>query len=109
VATERRFIEDVLDRLVPLEVSAKPMFGEYGLYHRGKNFALVCDNTLFIKVTEPGAILAGRTTRGAPYPGAKPAFRISAKRLADHDWLVELVEVTSAALAPPTPRLKRTR
>ena len=47
-------IERLLEKLAPLDVVAKPMFGEYGLYFKGKNFGLVCDNTLFIKVTEPG-------------------------------------------------------
>jgi len=39
MATDKKFIEAVLDKLQPLEITAKPMFGEYGLYYRGKNFA----------------------------------------------------------------------
>lgn len=93
--------------MFPLEISAKPMFGEYGLYFEGKNFALVCDNTLYIKVTEPGSDVAGRVAKGSPYPGAKPAFKISASKLSDHDWLVTLVRATSSVLAPPKPRKKR--
>jgi len=58
MATDKKFIEAVLDKLQPLEITAKPMFGEYGLYYRGKNFALVCDNTLFVKITEAGAAKA---------------------------------------------------
>jgi len=42
------------------------MFGEYGLYYRGKNFALVCDNTLFVKITEAGAAKAGRVSQARP-------------------------------------------
>jgi TfoX/Sxy family transcriptional regulator of competence genes len=38
--------------MFPLEVCAKPMFGDYGLYFEGKNFALVNDNILYIKVTD---------------------------------------------------------
>ena len=41
-------VDKVLGEMLPLEVGAKSMFGEYGLYHRGKNFALICNNTLFI-------------------------------------------------------------
>jgi TfoX/Sxy family transcriptional regulator of competence genes len=107
VATDPKFIANVLERLFPLEISAKPMFGEYGLYFEGKNFALVCDNTLFVKVTEPGSVIAGRVAKGSPYPGAKPAFKISTSKLSDHDWLVELVRVTSSALMAPKPRKKR--
>ena len=60
MATDKKFIETVIEKLQPLEITAKPMFGEYGLYHQGKNFALVCDNTLFVKITAAGAAVAGR-------------------------------------------------
>ena len=85
MATERAPVEKVLDEMLPLEVSAKSMFGEYGFYHRGKNFALICSDTLFIKVTDPGAKLAGRVATAPPYPGAKPAFKISLANRRDHD------------------------
>jgi hypothetical protein len=39
----------------PLDVSAKPMFAEYGLYFRGKNFAFVCDNPLIVTITDTGS------------------------------------------------------
>ena len=90
----------------PLDVVAKPKFGEYGLYFNGKNYAIVGDNTLFIKVTEPGTQLAGRITKVSPYPGAKPAFRITRAKLDDRSWLLELIEVTSDALAPPKAKKK---
>jgi TfoX/Sxy family transcriptional regulator of competence genes len=106
VATDKAFVEGLLEKMRPLDVVAKPMFGEYGLYFKGKNFALVCDNTLFIKVTEPGANLAGKVTKASPYPGAKPAFRISRAKVADHTWLRELIEETSDALPAPTAKKK---
>ena len=104
MATDKKFIEAVLDKLQPLEITAKPMFGEYGLYYRGKNFALVCDNTLFVKITEAGAAKAGRVSRGSPYDGAKPAYRISSAKLNDRDWIISLVTATSDAL--PLPKKK---
>jgi TfoX/Sxy family transcriptional regulator of competence genes len=104
VATDKTFVDKVLDEMLPLEVNAKPMFGEYGLYHRAKNFALICDNTLFIKVTEPGVKLAGRISTGPPYPGAKPAFKVSSAKRRDHDWLIQLIDVTCQALPAPKPR-----
>ena len=102
MATKRTMVDKVLDEMSPLEVSAKSMFGEYGLYHRGRNFALICVNTLFIKVTAPGAKLAGRVATGPPYPGAKPAFKISPAKRREHDWLMQLIEVTCEALPKPT-------
>jgi TfoX/Sxy family transcriptional regulator of competence genes len=107
MATERATVDRILDEMLPLEVSAKSMFGEYGLYHRGKNFALICNNTLFIKVTDSGAELASRVATASPYPGAKPAIKISLAKRRDHDWLIELIEVTCAALPKPKPKPKK--
>jgi TfoX/Sxy family transcriptional regulator of competence genes len=104
MATEKTFVETVLEKMQPLEVTAKPMFGEYGLYYQGKNFALVCDNTLFVKITPAGAGLAGRIGQASPYEGAKPAYRISSAKLNDRDWIVALVRATSDALPRPKKR-----
>jgi TfoX/Sxy family transcriptional regulator of competence genes len=104
MATDKKFIDTLLEKLQPLEITAKPMFGEYGLYYRGKNFALVCDNTLFVKITEAGAAIAGRVGRGSPYDGAKPAYRISPAKLNDRDWIISLVTTTSEDLPLPKKR-----
>jgi TfoX/Sxy family transcriptional regulator of competence genes len=82
------------------------MFGEYGLYLRGKFIGVICDNTLFIKVTGAGAEFAGRVARASPYPGAKDHLRISTAKLNDRDWLVALMEATWSALpdAKKSPR-----
>ena len=105
MATDKSFIDTVIDKLQPLEIIAKPMFGEYGLYYQGKNFALVCDNTLFVKITAAGTDIAGRVSKGSPYEGAKPAYRISPAKLNDRDWIITLVKVTSDAL--PLPKKKK--
>jgi TfoX/Sxy family transcriptional regulator of competence genes len=105
MATAKTFIESVLEKLQPLEITAKPMFGEYGPYHQGKNFALVCDNTLFVKITAAGAAIAGRVVQGSPYDGANPAHRISSAKLNDCDWIISLVKATSDVL--PLPKRKK--
>ena len=106
MATDPKFINKIVDKMFPLEISAKAMFGEYGLYFEGKNFALVCNNTLFIKATDRGSEITGRVHKAPPYPGAKPAFRISSSKLSDHDWLLQLVKETSRALPLPKSRKK---
>ena len=105
--TDPKFIERILEKMLPLDVVARPMFGGYGLYCQGKNFALVNDDTLFIKVTEPGLTLAGRVSQAPPYPGARPAFKISASKLSDREWLVQLVNETSKALPLAKPKKRR--
>jgi len=68
MATDKKFIEAVLDKLQPLEITAKPMFGEYRpLLPRKETSALVCDNTLFVKITR-GRCRESRTRQ----PRARP-------------------------------------
>jgi len=47
------FVDYLLEQLAPLgEVSAKSMFGGWGIYHEGRMFALVADDTLYLKVDD---------------------------------------------------------
>jgi len=105
MSSSPEFVERVLEHLDPLNATAKPMFGEYGLYLNGKLFGLVCDNTLFIKITDEGSKIAGKIGKDSPYPGAKPAFKISVAKLRDEMWLNQLVEATVQAL--PAPKVKK--
>ena len=105
MATKKDFVPKILEKLEPLDVTAKPMFGEYGLYYKGKMFGLLCDDTFFIRVTEAGSKFAGRIGKGFPYPGAKPAFKISNAKSNDHAWLMQLVELTAEEL--PLPKKKK--
>ena len=45
-------------------VSARKMFGEYGVYCDGKIVGLVCDDQLFVKVTEAGRAWLGHKRGG---------------------------------------------
>ncbi len=106
MATTKAFAAEVLDALGARDVPVRAMFGEYAIYCDNKVFGLLCDNTLFVKITEPGEAVAGGIDRGSPYPQAKPHFVIPAQRLADSPWLYELVRVTVDALPMPTPKKK---
>lgn len=72
-------------------VTARKMFGEYGLYCDCKLVALVCDEQLFIKPTAAGRTLLDAVTEAPPYPGAKPCFLIAGETWDDADWLSELI------------------
>jgi len=107
VATTREWLDRALEKMGPLDVSARAMFGEYGLYLDGRFFGVVCDNTVFLKVTDRGARVAGRIAKGEPYPGAKPMFKVSTAKLSDREWLTSIISETIAELAPQKPRQKR--
>ncbi len=78
-------------------VSAKKMFGEYGLYCDGKMVGLICDDQLFIKPTAAGNAFAGALPEGCPYPGAKPCLLIPGGKWEDREWLAQLVQISAAA------------
>ena len=84
-------------------VSSRRMFGEYALYARGKVIAFVCDNTFFLKPTEAGRAILRQPVEGAPYPGAKPYWRID-EGLDDREALSRLVLATAEALPLPKPK-----
>jgi TfoX/Sxy family transcriptional regulator of competence genes len=86
------------------EVSARTMFGEYGLYLGGRMVALACDDTLFVKPTAEGRALEPGLEEGAPYPGAKPHLVIPGEMWDERDRLAALLRATAAAL--PEPRRK---
>jgi len=86
-------------------VSARKMFGEYGIYCDGKMVALVCDDRLFVKPTAGGRAFIGNVSEGAPYKGAKPCLVISPEKWDDHEWMAELIRISTAEL--PMPAKKR--
>jgi TfoX/Sxy family transcriptional regulator of competence genes len=90
-------------------VSARKMFGEYGIYCDGKMVALVCDDQLFVKPTAGGRDFIGDVTEGAPYKGAKPCFVISPERWDDDEWLAGLTRISTVELPAPVkkPRAKK--
>lgn len=89
------------------KVTAKKMFGEYGLYRDGKLVALVCDEQLFLKPTTAGHAYLEPVTEAPPYPGAKPCLLIAGEAWDDADWLSELFKLTAAALPVPAPKKPR--
>ena len=85
-------------------VSAKKMFGEYGVFCAGKMVAVICDDQLFVKPTSAGRAFLGTVQETPPFQGAKPYFLISGEQWDDSEWLSELIRLTSAEL--PLPKKK---
>ncbi|MFA9215778.1 MAG: TfoX/Sxy family protein [Sphingomonadaceae bacterium] len=98
-------VEFLVDQMAGAgSVSAKRMFGEFGLYCDGKFFAIVADEQLFLKPTASGLALLGQPDEVPPYPGASNWYRIDGERWDERDWLSELARVTVAALPLPKPK-----
>jgi len=61
MATQQRTIDFLLEQASGAgAVTAKPMFGEYGVYVDGKMIGLVCDDQLFVKPTLSAAPMPNR-------------------------------------------------
>lgn len=109
MASQQSTIDSILEQIADAGfVSARKMFGEYGLYCDGKIVALVCDDQFFLKPTPEGrALLADAVDEQPAYTGAKPSFRIAGERWDDAEWMAELVRVTAVALPMPKPKAKK--
>lgn len=95
MASNQDFVDFVCGQIQNVgEISAKKMFGEYGIYSDGKIFALICDNHLYIKPTQNGKDFIGKAKKEAPpYPGAN-LYLLIEEQIEDSDWLSQLVRIT---------------
>jgi TfoX/Sxy family transcriptional regulator of competence genes len=106
MSTSQSTVDFILDQLISLEnVTARKMFGEYALYCDRKVVALICDDMLFVKITEEGKNFVGKYYQeGAAYPGAKPSMLIEEEKIEDREWLSALIRITADNLAETKPK-----
>jgi TfoX/Sxy family transcriptional regulator of competence genes len=81
MATQKETVEFILNKLESPRFNTRAMFGEYALYADGKVVALVCDETLFVKICPASHTLESVCEKDSPYPGAKPHYVISEEQL----------------------------
>lgn len=106
--TDAAFIDYVVDQLaLGGRLARRKMFGEYALYIDGKVVALVCDNCVFLKLTDAAARLAPGLARRPPYPGARDHV-VADELLDDGDALRDLVLATAALVPLPRPKPRAT-
>ena len=105
MASKQSTVDYIVDQMAAAgTIASKKMFGEYGVYLDGKMFALVCDDQLFVRPTEPGRKYIGTPTEAPPYPSAKLHFLIPGDRWDDGEWLSELCRITARELPLPKPK-----
>ena len=97
MACNTNFVQFIADQCAGAgEIVVKKMMGDYCIYCDGVLFGLICDNNLYLKVTEPGRALLKEVISRPPYDGAKDYFYIS--DVDDRDYLVALIKATLPAL-----------
>jgi TfoX/Sxy family transcriptional regulator of competence genes len=85
-------------------VTARKMFGEYGLYCDGILVGLLCDDQWVVKPAAAGRAFVGTVEEAPPYPGAKPSLLIEGDRWDDGAFLAALIRLTAANLPRPKPK-----
>ena len=105
MASDRKTVDFIIEQIAGAgTVSARPMFGEYGVYCDGKMVAIIGDDRLFLRPTPGGRAFAAGVEELSPYPGAKPHLLIDADRWDDSEWMAGLVRITCLELPLPKPR-----
>ena len=104
MSTNKDTVARILEQLEPLDVRARAMFGEYGLYCDEKVVGLICGDVLYVKPTEISAEFGSDADLAPPYPGAKEYYRVPEERFHDVDRLHAFVQRTADAL--PLPKKK---
>lgn len=97
------------DQLTELgtRIRTRKMFGEYALYCDEKVVGLICDDQVFIKITENGKKFMGSNYQeGQPYPGAKPYMLIGGDIIENKEAFAELVNLIASELPVHKPKRK---
>lgn len=89
------------------DVSARKMFGEYGLFMQGRMVGVICDDLLFVRPTAAGRAMAPELAEKSPFPRAKPYLFVPEHRWDDTDWLAALLRTTCDQTPLPKSRAKR--
>lgn len=94
MATSKSFLEYAMEQLSGIDVTYRPMMGEYCLYCRGVLFGGLYDNRVLVKRTVGNAAYGMREE--IPYNGAKPMYYLD---IDDAENARAIVESTTAELA----------
>ncbi len=106
MASKIEFVEFIADQIREAgEITYRKMFGEYGIYCNGKIFGVICDNQLFLKITEAGRKLRPELAEAPPYEGAKNYLLV--EDVEEAEALTKLVQATCRELPEPKPRKRK--
>jgi len=106
MACNSDFVQYIVDQCSGAgEIAVRKMMGDYCIYCNGVIFGLVCDNNLYIKVTEAGEAVLEKVDLRQPYEGAKDYFYIG--NVDDRDYLEDIIKATMPELTSPKAKSRR--
>ena len=93
MACNEDYVEFIVDQCSSAgEIVVKKMMGDYCIYCNGVLFGLICDNNLYIKMTDAGEAVLEEVLLRPPYPGARDHFYIT--NVDDRDYLKDIIRAT---------------
>lgn len=96
MSTDKHFAEFILDQVNDVNVRVHKMFGEYALYWDNRVVGLICNNTVYVKITEKTTKILGENYQtGFAYPGAKASFWLDSEILENRDLFRQLLRECS--------------
>ena len=109
MSTSKETIAFLLSQLEPLDVRARAMFGEYGVYCGDKFVALVCDDTFYLKPTDAAEPYQADLTPEPAYLGSNDYLAVDGDLVEDAERFRALVKATADLLSVPKPKKPKTR
>ena len=106
MASNSDFVQFIVDQCSGAgEIAVKKMMGDYCIYCDGVLFGLICDNNLYIKMTDAGEAILDEVVPRQPYPSARDHFYIT--NVDDRDYLVDIIRATLPELMTGKSKAKR--
>lgn len=104
MATSPNTADEILEVLQGLNVRVRKMFGEYGLYCDERVVGFICDDQVFMKITDAGVKLIFEPVYAPAYPGSKDYLLIDHDSWYEGGFLPQLVQTTADELPAPKPK-----
>ena len=106
MASNSDFVQYIVDQCSGAgEIAVKKMMGDYCIYCNGVLFGLICDNNLYIKMTEAVEAVLDEVVLRPPYPSARDHFYIT--NVDDRDYLEDIIRATLPELISSKSKAKR--
>ena len=106
MASNSDFVQYIVDQCSGAgEIAVKKMMGDYCIYCNGVLFGLICDNNLYIKMTEAGEAVLDEVVLRPPYPSARDHFYIT--NVDDRDYLEDIIRATLPEIISSKSKAKR--
>ena len=106
MASDRAYLDYIIEQLPSEGVTFRPMMGEYILYYKGRVFGGIYDDRFLVKPVAGARALLPDAPFETPYEGAKDMLLI--EDTDNRGMLAELLEAMYPELPEPKKKRKKT-